>query len=61
MKFDVPWLFLSENVIYFLPLLISSFEDHNKECPLRKVKQFSECSFGEIYSQCLTTSPYTWN
>ena len=31
-KFDVPWLFLSESVIYFLPLFISFFKDHNKDC-----------------------------
>ena len=48
MKFDVPWLFLSESQVYFLPLVISLFEDCNKRCPLRKVKQFSKCSFGEI-------------
>ena len=28
-KFDVPWLFLSESVVYSLPLFISFFEDHN--------------------------------
>ena len=60
MKFDAPWLFLSESVIYFLPLFISFFEDHNKEYPLKKVKQFSQCSFGEISSQRLTTSRYIW-
>ena len=37
MKFDVPWLFLSESEVYFFTLM-SFFKDHNKECPLRKVK-----------------------
>ena len=37
-KFDVPCLFLSERVVYFLPLFISSIKNHNKEFPLRKVK-----------------------
>ena len=58
MKFYVPCLFLSESVIYFLPVFISFFEDRNKECRLRKVKKFSKCSFGEICSQSLTMSPY---
>ena len=52
MKFDVLCLFLSESMVYSLPLVISFFfEDHKKECPLRKVKQFSKSSFGEICSQ----------
>ena len=38
MKFDVQWLFLSEIVVYVLPLFISVFEYHNKECPQRKDK-----------------------
>ena len=42
MKFNFPCIFLSENVVYFLPLFISFFKDHNKECPLRKVTQFSK-------------------
>ena len=45
MKYDVPWLFLSESV----------------ECPFRKIKQFSKRSLGEICSQRLTTSHYLWN
>ena len=61
MKFDVPWLCLSKSVAYFLTLFIRFFEDHNKECPLRNVKQFSKCSFREICSPRLTTSPYIWN
>ena len=52
---------LLRTVIYFLPLFITFFEDYNKECPLRKVKQLSKCSFGEICSQRFTTSPYKWN
>ena len=59
LKFDVPWLFLLETVVYFLPLFNSFIEDRNKECPLRKVRQFSKCCFIEIRSQLLTTSPYT--
>ena len=31
MKFHVPWLFLSESVVYFLPLFISFIENHNKD------------------------------
>ena len=31
-------------------------EDHNKEYPPTKFKQFSTCGFGEISSQHLTTS-----
>ena len=58
MKFDVPRLNLSESGVYSLPLFISFFEDHNKEFPQSKVKQFSKCSFGELCSQHLTTSPY---
>ena len=33
-------------------------EDHNKEYPLTKFKQFSKCGFGEISSQPLTASSY---
>ena len=66
MKFEVQWLFLSESVVYFvtsfLPILLLSFsKDHNKECSLKKVEQFSKCSFGEICSQRLTTFPFIWN
>ena len=50
--FDVPWLLLSENLVYFLLLFISFFEYHNKGCPLCR-----KCSFLEIFSQRLTTSP----
>lgn len=56
LRFDVPWLSLSENVVF--TLFISFFEDHNKECFLRKDEQFSRCSLGEVCSQRLTTSPY---
>ena len=59
MKFDVPWLFLSESMVYVLPLFISFFKYHNKECPQRKGKL--KVQLGEIYSQCLTTSPYIWD
>ena len=52
MKFDVPWLLLSENLVYFLLLFISFFEYHNKGCPLCR-----KCSFLEMFSQRLTTSP----
>ena len=58
MKFVVPWLFLSEILAYCLPLLICFYEDHNKGCPMRKVKQFSKHTFGDIFSQRLTKSPY---
>ena len=58
MKFDVPWLYLSESVVCILSFFMNFFEDHNKECPLSKLKQFSKRSLGEICSQRLTTSPY---
>ena len=38
MKFNVPRLFLSENMVYFVPLFIGFIENLNKECPLIKVK-----------------------
>ena len=44
MKLDVPGQFLSESAVYFLHLSIRFFEDYNKECPLRKVKQLYKCS-----------------
>ena len=47
--------------VFFYPFLSVFFEDHNNAYLLRKVKQFSKCSFGEICSQCLITSPYIWN
>ena len=46
--------------IFHLSLLIF-FEDRNKEYLLAKVKQFAKFGFGEIYGQCLTTSPYIRN
>ena len=56
MKLDIPELF----VVYFWPLFINFFEGHDKECPLRKVNQYSNCSFGEfIYLFCLFFI-YTW-
>ena len=61
MKFDVPWLLLSEGVVYFLSFLITFIEDHNEVCPLSKVKQFSKGTLREICRQRLTTSPYIWN
>ena len=45
MIFDIPWLFLSENVVYCFIPLYQFFEDHNQGCPLREVKQFFKCSF----------------
>ena len=47
-KPEVPRLFLSESVVYFLPLFISFFEKNNKECVLIKEKQFSNWSFQEV-------------
>ena len=62
MKFYVPELFLLEFVVYFLFLFTKIFEDHNKQCRLRKIEQFSKCSFVvNLCSQSLTTSPYIWN
>ena len=61
MKINILWPFLSEKVVCFLLLSISFFEDQDKKCPLRNVKQFLKCSFGEICSQRLTRSAYIWN
>ena len=36
-------------------------KDHNNEYPLKKFKQFTNCSFGETSSQRLVTSPYMWD
>ena len=54
MKFDVPWRFMSK----LLPLFISFYENHNKDCPLKKVEQFSKYSFGETGNQNLVISSY---
>ena len=37
--------------LVFHPSLSLINEDHNKEYPLTKVKQFAKCSFGEIFRQ----------
>ena len=59
MKFTVPWSLLPENIAQFFTTLYQVFHEyHNKECPLTKFKQFSQCAFLEISSQRLTTSPY---
>ena len=57
-KFDVPWPFLLENVVHFLTPLSQFFA--KIIIRMTKVEQFSKCSFGEIGSQELTTSSYTW-
>ena len=44
--------------LVFYPSLSLVNEDHNKEYPLAKFKQFSRCGFGEISSQPLTTFSY---
>ena len=36
-------------------------KDYNNEYPLKKFKQFTNCSFGETSSQRLVTSPYMWD
>ena len=45
----------------FYPSLSPFNEDHNKEYPLTKFKQFYKCGSGEIFCQRLTASPYIWN
>ena len=45
---------------FFYPFLFFSFyEDHNKECDLKKFEQFSKCSFGEIFKKRSATSHAT--
>ena len=39
----------TESVARFLPVFMSFYEDHNKECPLTESEEFT--SFWEIYSQ----------
>ena len=48
-KFDVPWLFTSESIVYFLPLF-RFLEDHNKKSPLRKVNPSRPVHFRKLYS-----------
>ena len=47
--------------LVFYSTLSLAKEDHNKEYPLTKFKQFTNCGFGEIFSQCSTTSPIKWS
>ena len=44
----------------FYPSLLIFYEDHDKECLLTKVEEFYKCSFVDICSQRLTTSPYIY-
>ena len=57
MKFDVPWIFLSASLAYFLALFISFFEDHNRRCHLRKVEKLGEI-LEKVLSLRLTMFPY---
>ena len=41
------------------PFVSLANEDHSKEYPLKKIRQFS--GFRETSSQRSTTSPYIWN
>ena len=62
MKSDVPWLFLSESVIYFLPVFIRFYEDHDKEFSPGEVEEFSKSSLRDIFNQRLvTTSADIWS
>ena len=45
----------------FYPALSLANDDHNKEYPMTKFKQFSKFGLGEISSQRLTTSICIWN
>lgn len=58
MKLDVTKPFLSASVMYFFyPSLSLFYQEHSKECLLKKLEPISKYSFAEICSQCLTTCP----
>ena len=40
-KPDIHLIFKVESVVRFLPVFISFYEDHNKECPLTEFEEFT--------------------